>query len=112
MENNEQIAIKDQVIAPQSTPPVISPQGGESKKMVIWLLGGLIIVALLVGGIYYYLSNQQSAVPVATITQQPTAQTPTPPDNSPDALDKDLNAVNVANTDSDFTSLDQDLQSL
>lgn len=107
MENNNPT---QQPPAPQ-TPIAPEPSSGDSNKMVIWLIVGLVIIIVIVGGIYFFLSSRQAATNTGT-TQQPVVQvTPQPPDTV-DALEKDLNTLNVESADSEFTSIDQDLQQL
>lgn len=93
-------------VVPQ-TPIAPEPPSGDSNKLVLWLVIGLVIVVVLVGGIYFFLSKQQTKT-----TETKTVQTTPQPQDTVDALDKDLNALNVESSDSDFASLDQDLQQL
>lgn len=95
--------------APQTPIAAPEPASGDSNKMVLWLVIGLVIVVVLVGGIYFFLSKQQTT---ETGTKQPVVQVTPKPQDTVDALDKDLNALNVESSDSDFASLDQDLQQL
>lgn len=77
----------------------------ESNKLILWLVIGLVVIIVLVGGIYLFLSRQQGTTQPQTIT----SQTPAPQEN----LENDLNSIDVeTGADSDFTSIDQDLQSL
>ncbi len=95
---------------PQSTPNTFTSTGGNqaeehsSKKFVLMLVVGVVIVMALVGGIYLFLSRQQ-AISEAN-------QIPTPIPVIQENLESDLNAVDVANPDADFTSVDSDLQQL
>lgn len=75
---------------------------GENKKTIMWLIVGLVLVILLVGGIYWYLGKQQETTP------QSTPQPPTTESN----LERELDAINIEAEDSDFTSVDADLESL
>ena len=45
-------------------------------------------------------------------TSQEIVQTTPAPQETVDALDRDLSALNIGNTDSDFSSIDTDLQQL
>lgn len=103
MDNNN---LTQQPAVPQ-TPIAPEPPSGDSNKMVLWLVIGLVIVVVLVGGIYFFLSKQQTKT-----TETTTVQTTPQPQDTVDALDKDLNALNVENADSDFASVDQDLEQL
>jgi len=92
---------------PQAQPaPSMMPQssGGGGNKMVLWLIVGVVVVILIVGGIYFFMSSQQKS---PSQTAQGTA-IPTKQEN----LENDLNAVNVSDVDSDFSSVDQDLKNL
>ena len=94
---------------PQENPTAVSTPAPESdNKMVWWLAGGLVVIILVVGGIYWYLSKQQSAV---VPSQTGSSQTPVP--QVQENLENDINAVDAeAPVESDFSSVDQDLQSL
>ncbi len=96
---------------PPAQAPVAAPPAGDSKKMVLWLVAGFIVVIALVAGIYFLMSNRQQAA----TEEQPTAitqiQTPMPAVEG--NLEDDLNSVNTETTlDSEFSSVDQDLQQL
>ncbi len=87
----------------------------SEKKILMWFGIGFLVIAIIVGGAYFYLSRQQST-PTGTITQvsnpQPVVQ-PTPkPEDTVDALDRDLSALNLEDTSSNFTSVDEDLEQL
>ncbi len=96
--------------APQPTPNTFTSTGGNqaeensSKKFVLMLVVGVIIVMALVGGIYLFLSRQQAS--------SEANQIPTPVPVIQENLENDLNTIEVANPDADFTSLDSDLQQL
>lgn len=95
-----------------NTPPTVpntftqSPPEPEpsSNKFVMMLLIGIVVIIVLVGGIYLYSSRQQAA----NKNKQNAAPAPVVQEN----LESDLNAIEVENTDTDFTSVDSDLQSL
>lgn len=89
--------------------PVTEPTG-DSKKMILWLVIGLMVVVALVGGIYFFLSSQQAGNTEQPVAEKKVVQT-TPPDTM-DALERDLSALNIEDTENDFTSIDQDLQQL
>lgn len=86
------------------------PQAGESNKIIMWFVMGLVVIVILVGGAYLFLSKQQPTVTNQT-PLQPVVQAPKPQETV-DALDKDLSDLNVANSDSDFSLVDQDLKQL
>lgn len=92
---------------PQAT---VSEASGDSNKMILYLIIGLVIVVALVGGIYFFLSKQQTAI--ETNTNQPVAQVSPTPQDTVDALDRDLSALNIGTADSDFSSVDSDLEQL
>ncbi len=114
----------DPIVPPQATqstvatesPAVSNPGGSEqnssSKKMVIMLIVGMIVVLAIVGGIYYFLSRQQSAEQPKTAESTTAAPTKTPLAQVKDALDLELEAINVSASDSDFQTIDTDLQKL
>lgn len=104
--NNPQTAPQPAPVQPVQ-PPGPQPVEEGSKKMGVWLIGGVVLILLIVGGIYLYMSRQQAKQSLQTET--PPATTTAPQDN----LENDLDAVNVESpVDSEFTSVDQDLQSL
>lgn len=101
--------------APEAQVPVPTPSSGESNKMIIWFVIGLVVVVMLVGGIYLLLGSRQTAINSKTTTGQPIVQITPKPEDMVSALDRDLNSLNIDatnNADSDFTLVDQDLQSL
>lgn len=108
MENNN--PMPQAPIKPNMQPnPLMSVAPKEdSPNMVMWLVGGVILIIFVVGGIYFYLSKQQTAQP----TFKQNAQATLKPEDTVDALDKDLSSVNISNLDSDFSQVDQDLQNL
>lgn len=88
---------------PQPNPAVVQSDAAGNNKAIFWLIGGLILIILVVGGIYWYLSSKQTVQPAQpTVSKSATG----------DTFDQDLNSIDVQAADSDFTSVDQDLQSL
>ncbi len=94
------------------TPVTPESPSGDSNKMILWLLIGLVVIVVSIGGIYLFLSKQQAAVPESQTTKTPIVQATPKPQDTVDALDRDLSSVNVADPNSDFPSVDQDLQQL
>lgn len=93
---------------PTPSTPIVPPVPvTNGSRMILWLVVGLIVVVLAVGGIYLFLSRQQATPPVnpLPVTKVPS---PSPQEN----LENDLNNIDVAAPDNDFTSIDQDLQAL
>lgn len=99
------VAAQPQPAVPQVS--VTEPPSGDSKKMILWLVIGLVIVIVVVGGIYFFL-NQQAKNSAEQVAEQPIVETT----DTTDALEKDLSTLNIEDTESDFTSIDQDLQQL
>lgn len=97
----------------QPVQPSIPEPSSGSSKIVVWFLGGLVIIILLVGAIYIFLSKQ---IPSPTVTNQTVTPVPPKPADTVDALDRDLASLEVdtatKDADSDFESIDQDLQNL
>lgn len=98
--------------APATTNPAASAPEAGNKNMIIMLVVGVIIILTVVGGIYYFLSLQQA-------TPEPQAnQTTNVPPRQPsladvkDALEQELDSINVSASEGDFKSVDQDLQNL
>ncbi|MBI2196656.1 hypothetical protein HYU45_03520 [Candidatus Daviesbacteria bacterium] len=79
--------------------------------MVVWLVVGLVGIIVIVGVIYFLLSSRQAAINTSK-TEQPVVQVSPEPPDTVDALERDLNALEVSDSDSDFTSIDQDLEQL
>lgn len=99
--------------APNVIPPVMPTPPSEtrsSSKLIMFLIIGVVFIALLVGGVYLYLNNKQSADLKNNQTGLYTAPVATPV--AQENLDSDLSAINVATDDSDFASVDKDLQGL
>ena len=105
--NTPQTTVPPQQSVPQV--PVSELPSGDSKKMILWLVIGLVVVILLVGGIYFLLNQQQTGKSAQQASEQKVIES-TP--DTMDALERDLNALNVEDTETDFTSIDQDLQQL
>lgn len=109
-------------VSPTPQAPTANTTGGgpasvfSEKKLLIWFGIGLVVIALLVGGAYLYLSRQQAATLAEPITGtsniQPVVQDIPKPQDTVDALDRDLSALNVEDTGSNFTSVDEDLEQL
>lgn len=78
------------------------PRSNESK-MMLWLIGGLVVIIIVVGGIYFYLTGQQKK-------SQPKGVSPTP--QVQENLENELNAINVEDIEQEFSSVDQDLETL
>lgn len=106
MDNNNTLVQPPPVIS-----PVPTPTGNSSNKMVILFLAGFVVIILAVGGIYMYLSNQQ-ATSVSVAENTNTALPAPKRAEVKDALDADLEAIDVASKEADFKSVDSDLQSL
>ena len=96
-------------LPPQPTLPV-QPSGVEPPKKGSGVLMILIVVTILLlicGGAYYMLVMKKAPEPV--VNTEPVKQTTLAPEN----LENDLSAVDVTDTsNSDFTDVDSDLQSL
>lgn len=82
----------------------ISAGQPKNNKTIMRLIVGLIIMVAIIGGAYWYLSSQQNPA-------QP-GQTPSGQARALDNLDQELSLIEVEGADSDFTSVDADLQSL
>lgn len=96
--------MEPKVTTPQSEPVVmqVSPTPPPSKGKTMWLIVGLVIVLLVIAGIYLLQSRQKAG--------QSLKASPSP--EVTDNLEQDLNSVNISDLDSEFTTVDQDLQSL
>lgn len=95
---------------PQPQPPPSNavqnaPVSGEppksSKKMIFMLVAGLVVAVVLIGGAYFYVSSR-GAKP---------SQIQTPPQTQ-DVLDTELNRVNVEELETEFATVEADLQNL
>ena len=97
------------LVTPTPQAPIPPKVEGSSKKMIIFLIIGLVVIVLVVGLIYFFLSMQQTS-------SQPSQTNNTNPHASiaqlKDALDQELDSINVSASEGDFKSVDQDLQSL
>lgn len=79
-----------------------APQQENSSKFVLWLIVGLVLIIVVVGGIYLFLSSKQPAVePAPTVAPQPQEN-----------LESAVNGIEIGDPDSDFTSVNADLQQL
>lgn len=79
----------------------------SSNKMIRWLVMGLLAIALITGGIYLFSGRQNK------VTQKRTDTIQTPGPSTQENIENELNSINVeAPVDSDFSSVDQDLQQL
>lgn len=96
---------------PAPTPQPVEP---GSNKLVLYFVIGLVIIVLLIGGVYLFMSRQQQTVKNTNMAAvpQPVVQVNPKPQDTVDALDKDLSALNVGTSDTDFSSIDQDLKQL
>lgn len=103
-----------QPVVPQTPPVVATPNSGGSNKLVLYFVIGLILIVLLLAGAYLFMSRQQQAAKnnSTETTPQEMVQATPKPQETVDALDRDLSALNIENTDSDFSSIDTDLQQL
>lgn len=98
-----------QAVTPQNTTVAAPPApSGHSNKFILWFVVVLVVIVLLSGGIYTFLSRQKAE----TSSSQPIVQATIKPQDTIDALDRDLSAVNVGDVDDNFSSVDQDLQQL
>lgn len=91
------------------TPAAPISSGGSNKIMLFFIIIVVVVVALI-GGVYFYLSKQPEATPAST--NPPVVQTPSKPEETVDALDRDLQSVNAASLDDEFSTIDEDLQKL
>lgn len=112
--NNNPIPPQPNQPSPVPTQPPVqaAPPEKDSKKIIIFLVLGIALVILVVGGIYYFLSKQQP-VPETPLPEQ-TTNIPTSPTlvSIKDALDEELDSINVSASEGDFESVDQDLKTL
>lgn len=128
VDNNKQSlaadATKQSLAADATNNPIVPPQAAQSapnpaapapedgsKKMIIMLVAGVVVILAVVGGIYMFLSKQQPATPPQTTQTNPAPSKPTIAQIK-DALDLELDSINVEASEGDFKSVDSDLQSL
>lgn len=110
MDNNQPIP-PPQTNIPEPVPQPEAPGVKQSNKLVLFLVLGVVLIVLVVGGGYLYMSGKQAA----DLKKQENAANAFPvtsPKPTEASLDSQLNDVNIATDDSDFTSVDQDLQGL
>lgn len=81
--------------------PVSGEPPKSSKKMIFMLVAGLVVAVVLIGGAYFYVSSR-GAKP---------SQIQTPPQTQ-DVLDTELNRVNVEELETEFATVEADLQNL
>lgn len=86
---------------PVQNPPVSGEPPKSSKKMILMLVAGLVVAVVLIGGAYFYVSSR-GAKP---------SQIQTPPQTQ-DVLDTELNRVNVEELETEFATVEADLQNL
>ncbi len=96
--------MEPKVTTPQSEPVVmqIPPTPPPAKGKTMWLIVGLVIVLLVIAGIYLLQSRQKAG--------QSLKASPSPAVT--DNLEQDLNSVNVGDLETEFNTVDQDLQNL
>lgn len=104
-------------VQPPAQPPVQpatvqagTPQPAKSggNKKILWLIIGLVVVILIIGVIYFIFSSQKTKQAADQKLKQTSTATVKPADN----LDKELDSIDIQTPDSDFTSVDSDLQNL
>lgn len=93
--------------APQFVPPAQAPQG-NNKMATVFI--AFIIVTLIGAGIYFFLSLQ-SKQPAQKLTIAPTITKTAIPTPTPD-IDQEIESIDTGTPDSEFSSIEQDLQSL
>lgn len=95
------------IVQPASTqrgePAATQPASGNNNKMILWLVGGLAVIILVFGLIYFYLNSQK---------KPQIKPTPTPSPQVQENLESELNSVEVNNLDTEFSTVDQDLENL
>ncbi|MDP3733285.1 MAG: hypothetical protein Q8Q91_01970 [Candidatus Daviesbacteria bacterium] len=91
-------------VTPQPEPVVmqVPPASPPAKGKTMWLIVGLVLVILLIAGIYLLQSRQKAS--------QPSKASPSPAVT--DNLEQDLNSVDVGDLETEFNTVDQDLQNL
>lgn len=108
MDNNNPIVQPATSQQPIQQAPVATASAGDSKKMIFWFVGGFVLIIALAVGVYLFMSKQQAApqeqAEGITQTSMPVVE---------ESLEDNLDRVSLdAAIDSDFSSVDQDLQSL
>lgn len=96
-------------VAPQPVPPVtplvVPPASGGSKKMLMIVVLAFVAVAILLGiGIFMYTRSQQTSTQQSAADSQSTQVL--------NNLSTDINNVDIASPESDFTTVDSELNSL
>lgn len=91
------------------TTPVAPPKGGLGKIIIILVVVLLIILSGV--AVYFFIIKQPAKTPQDTIPQA-VIQTSPKPENTVDALEKDINTIQDESLESDFSSVDSDLQNL
>ncbi|OGN06490.1 MAG: hypothetical protein A3B86_03525 [Candidatus Yanofskybacteria bacterium RIFCSPHIGHO2_02_FULL_38_22b] len=103
MENN--LNFNPQMQNPNVTPPLMPSGSRNGKKLWIWVS---VAVAVVVAGFIWYFGSKQGILPQLPI--------PTPTPQTEAQLDAQLNSevgeVDLGDLDSEFKSIDQDLNSL
>lgn len=104
-ERKEQVVDKNNPVTNPVTPVADPLPNGQSvkKSKTMWLIVGLVVVILLIVGIYLLQSRQKASQSVK-VSPSPVA--------AKDNLEQDLNSLNVGDVESEFSTVDQDLQSL
>ena len=77
----------------------------SSKKMILILVSGLVIAVVLIGGAYFYVNNRG-------VKQSQLQTPPSPTPQTQDVLDTELNKVNVEDLETEFATVEADLQNL
>lgn len=123
-QERKQPAVDNNNMAPQSpqTPAVVAgptpapkpTDNSNSNKMVMWFAVGLVVIVVLVGGFYLLSARQQAkTTPKSQTTDYRPQTTAAPqPEETVDALDRDLQELSEADLEADFSSVDSDLGQL
>lgn len=93
--------------APAQAGTPLSAKSSGNKKFLLLIIG-LVLAVLIIGVIFFIFSSQKTKQPADRELKQTSTSTVKPEDN----LDKELDSIDIQTPDSDFTSLDQDLQGL
>lgn len=77
----------------------------KKGNMVLWLLMGIVVIILLIGGLYYYMNQNRSTpgIPGSTTYKQTTGGVD---------LETEVDSIDVNGVNSDFDTVDKDLQGL